>query len=107
MSEKSALYREVFKSFFQAFKRLSLYSSQHPLSRETLTNAFSIVDMILREKKEIVFSADDQRGLVLLNDEPMGMDVLGVREICRRFRGLGLGGVVFTQGLVLNELADF
>jgi len=107
MSEKSALYREVFKSLFLAFKRLSLYSCQHPLSREILGNLFSIFDAILKEKPEIIFAAGASEGRMVLNDESMDVDTLGAQEIYGRFRAFKLDGVVFTQGLTIKELTDF
>ncbi|MFB3919161.1 MAG: ATP-binding protein [Candidatus Velamenicoccus archaeovorus] len=107
MSEKSALYREVFKSFFLAFKRLSLYVSQHSLSRETLHSLFSIFDTILKEKTEIIFAAGLPGGRMLLNEEPMDADVTGVREIYDRFVNFGLEAVVFLRGVEPGELIDF
>jgi PAS domain S-box-containing protein len=105
MSEKSALYTEVFKLFFLAFKRLSLYVTQHSLSREILHNLFSVFEMILKERTEIVLAsgAGDQ---MILNDEPMDAEVAGAREIYDRFVNFGLEGIVFLRGVEPRELTD-
>ncbi len=107
MPESPLLYQEVIKSFFLAFKRLSLYSVEHPLSREILNNLFKIFDAILKEKSDIVMAIGVNADEMLINENAVYSDTLGADEIYARFKGFKLDGVVFSQGLTLPELTDF
>lgn len=107
MSEKSALYREVFKSFYLAYKRLSFYSLQHPLSYDILNNLFSLMESILEERTGIGFMKGEKEGQVRLNEEQISYETRGLEEIFQCFLRFKMSGVVFLRGLSFPELADF
>ncbi len=104
MDEK-ALYREVIKSFFLAFKRLSLYAVEHPLSREILKNLYKMYDELLKVHAEILIVAGANE--IFVNEQLIENDILGAAEVYEKFKLLKLDGVNFRSGLTIEELTDF
>ncbi|MFH0941150.1 MAG: ATP-binding protein [Candidatus Omnitrophota bacterium] len=107
MANNKSVYREIIKSFFLSFKRLSLYAVDHPLSREILNNLFKMFDAFLKENQEILFVVGINEGEMLVNQEALTKDVMGVAEIYAKFKGFKLDGVSFEQGLTFEELTGF
>lgn len=107
MANNRSVYREIIKSFFLSFKRLSLYAVDHPLSKEILNNLFKMFDAFLKENQEILFVVGINEGEMLVNQEALTKDVMGVNEIYAKFKGFKLDGVSFKQGLTFEELTGF
>ncbi|MGE5279604.1 MAG: sensor histidine kinase [Deltaproteobacteria bacterium] len=105
--DHKTLYREVIKSFFLAFKRLSLYAAVHPLSRDILTNLFKMYDEILKESPEILIVAGSGKDQIFVNEETIEPDTLGIAEVYEKFRLLKMDGVSFLRGLEKEELTAF
>lgn len=106
IDDKKSRHKEVIKAFFLSFKRLSLYSAVHPLSREILKNLFVIFEELLKDQEEIliVAGADDE---MIINQERLGCDVLGSSEIHKRFKAFKLDAISVARGLTYEELVDF
>jgi len=105
--DHKTLYREVIKSFFLAFKRLSLYAVDHPLSQDILKNLFKMYDELLKDQKEILIVMGAGVGQIFVNQEVIEGDTLGVVEVSEKFALLKMDGVSFLQGLTVEELTDF
>ena len=107
MGNNRSVYSEIIKSFFLSFKRLSLYAVDHPLSKEILSNLFKMFDVFLKENQDIFFVVGINEGEMLVNQEALTKDVMGVAEIYAKFKSFKLDGVSFKQGLTSEELAAF
>ena len=107
MANNKSVYREITKSFFLSFKRLSLYAVDHPLSKEILNNLFKMFDAFLKENQEILFVVGINEGEMFVNQEALAKDVMGVNEIYAKFNSFKLNGVSFKQGLTFEELVGF
>ncbi|PIY83481.1 MAG: hypothetical protein COY78_02010 [Candidatus Omnitrophica bacterium CG_4_10_14_0_8_um_filter_44_12] len=107
MANNRSIYREIIKSFFLSFKRLSLYAVNHPLSQEILNNLFKMFDAFLKENQEILFVVGINEGEMLVNQEALTKDVMGVSAIYAKFKSFKLDGVSFNQGLTFEELIGF
>lgn len=107
MADFKSIYKEVIKSFFLAFKRLSLYAVDHPLSKEILGNLFKMFEALLRENSEILVMVGLNADEMVINDDRLDVDVLGVPEIYEKFKSFKLDGVSFMPGLTYDELVDF
>src|SRR5512135_643194 len=97
--ENKALYKELIKSFFLAFKRLSLYAIEHPLSKDILNNLFKMFDAFLLDQKEILIVAGAGANEIIINETAVGVDTLGASELYEKFKLLKLDGVSFVPGL--------
>lgn len=102
-----AIEKEIIKSFFLCLKRLSLYSSDHPLSRDVLNHLFKIISGFLKEKKEMLLVAGSNSDEMIVDQEVVSGDNLGAREVYEKFKVLKLEGIQFAQGLTYGELVDF
>ncbi len=107
IQDKKLRYKEVVKSFFLAFKRLSLYSANHPLSKDILKNLFIIFEELLKEHEEVLIVTGVNTGEMIFNQEHLASDVLGSGEIYERFRAFKVDGISIIRGLLYQELVDF
>lgn len=107
MSDKKQQSKEVIKSFFLAFKRLSLYSLDHPLSKEILNILYKIFHALLEEESTVLLSVGMNSGEMFLNENVVESDSLGAAEIHEKFKSFKLDGVEFSAGLTTLELGDF
>jgi hypothetical protein len=93
------VYQELIKSFFLAFKRLSLYAVDHPLSKEILANLFKMFDRLLKDQKEILVVAGSGADEIIINEAAVDSEAMGVSELYDKFKLLKLDGVSFVSGL--------
>ncbi len=107
MADTKSLHKEVFKSLFLAFKRLSLYSVEHPISKEILSNLFTMFSALLKEQPEVLVAVGLNAGEMVVNNDPLDSATLGVGEVCDKFKSLKLDGAAFQAGLTHQELSDF
>jgi PAS domain S-box-containing protein len=107
MADFKSIYKEVIKCFFLAFKRLSLYAVDHPLSKDILGNLFKMFEALLKENPEILVMVGLNADEMVVNDDHLDADVLGSPEIYEKFKAFKLDGVSFTPGLTYDELVDF
>lgn len=107
MTDGKSQYKEVIKSFFLAFKRLSLYAVDHPLSKEILTNLFTMFSALLKVNTEILIAAGSNVDEMVVNNEALDAEVLGAHEIYEKYRAFKLDGVSFLPGLTYEELTQF
>ncbi|MFH1691207.1 MAG: ATP-binding protein [Candidatus Omnitrophota bacterium] len=107
MQSKKYRYKEVIKAFFLSFKRLSLYSANHPLSKDILKNLFKIFEELLKDQEEVLIVSGANTGEMIISQERLGADVLGASEIYERFKAFKLDGVAVLRGLTYEELVDF
>ncbi|HAJ57826.1 MAG TPA: hypothetical protein DCL35_08740 [Candidatus Omnitrophica bacterium] len=107
MADIKFIYKEVIKSFFLSFKRLSLYAADHPLSKEILTSLFKMFDVLLKESADILVVVGLNVDEMVVNNEVLDSEVLGAREIYEKFKAFKLDGVSFLKGLTYDELVNF
>ncbi len=107
MGDNKLIYKEVIKSFFLSFKRLSLYAVDHPLSKEILTNLFKMFDTLLKESPEILIAVGLNADEMVVNNEHLDSEVLGVKEIYEKFKSFKMDAVNFVSGLDYQELVNF
>mgnify|MGYP001769899335 CR=1 FL=1 len=100
-------HKELIKSFFLAFKRLSLYAAQHPLAQEILRSLFRMFEATLSETDGILIVAGAGTNEIFLNEMIVEADALGVPELYEKLKALGIDGMNFTKGLTYEELVDF
>lgn len=107
IQSKQRRYKEVIKAFFLSFKRLSLYSANHPLSKDILKNLFKIFEELLKDQEEVLIVSGANMGEMIINQERLSGDVLGASEIYGRFKAFKLDGIAMSKGLLYEELVDF
>lgn len=107
MPDQKSLSRELLKSFFLAFKRLSFYAVTHPLSKDILSNLFKMFDVLLQEEREILLVVGLNFNEVLVNKDVFGRETLGAAEIYSKFKAFKIDGAGFARGLTFEELVEF
>lgn len=107
MPDQKSLSKELLKSFFLAFKRLSFYAVGHPLSTDILSNLFKMFDVLLQEEREIFLVVGLNVNEVLVNKDVFGRETLGASEIYAKFKAFKIDGAGFVRGLTFDELVEF
>lgn len=106
-TENTLIYKELAKSFFLSFKRLSLYAAEHPLSKDIVKNLFRMFEALLKEAEEVLIAMAPRPNEIAINHETLHRDVVGVNEIYDRFKTFKVDGVAVIRGVAYEELVVF
>lgn len=100
-------HKELIKSFFLAFKRLSLYAAEHPLAQEILRGLLKTLEASWVQAQEILIVAGAGANEIFVNETIVESEALGVPELYEKLKALGIDGLSFIKGLTYQEMAEF
>ncbi|MFH1413775.1 MAG: ATP-binding protein [Candidatus Omnitrophota bacterium] len=98
---------KLITSFITALNKLSLYPETHPLVTGSLEEAYQMLEVYLRSKKEMTFSISAQ-DKILLDGEPVVSETRVLLEsFVSQFKKLQAESITFSSGITFEELRLF
>ena len=96
---------EFVKQLCMTFSAISLYSWQHPATKERISKGWDFLNKTLENHGDILLTVAGNR--LLFHTEAVDEKNPGVRRLARQFDGAGVSSVSFARGMVADEYETF
>lgn len=105
IDQDHAVYSNILKSLYAAFKNIRLYSPSHPSAQEASRQLISGLDEFFRNRFEI--SIQNNEAIFIINDDYFIEESLSFYELLHSLELLKINRVVFLPGVTKMEIVDF